>query len=112
MVRLLTVLLALPLGAAALLGADTRWSRASTEHFVVSGDAPASAIGQLAARLESLRGVFLDALPRVDDRSLQRTFVVVFGSDRAFAPYRPAGVTVGGFAVHEPFMPCLVLQSD
>ena len=51
MVRLLTVLLALPLGAAALLGADTRWSRASTEHFVVSGDAPASAIGQLAARL-------------------------------------------------------------
>ena len=56
MARLLTVLLALPLGAAA-----------------VSGDAPAAAIGQLAARLESLRGVFLDARTRVDDRSLQRT---------------------------------------
>ena len=112
MARLLTVLLAMLLGAAAVFGADTRWSRASTEHFVVSGDAPAAVIGQLAARLESLRSVFLEALPRVNDRSLQRTFVIVFGSDRAFAPYRPAGVTVGGFAVHEPFMPCLVLRSD
>jgi len=96
MARLLTVLIALPLSAAVALGADTRWSRASTEHFVVSGDAPAAEIGRLAARLESLRVVFMDALPRVDDRSLLPTFVIAFGSDRAFGPYQPAGVTAGG----------------
>jgi Tfp pilus assembly protein PilF len=112
MAKLPTVLLAVALGAVAMLGADTGWTRATTPHFVVSGDAPAAAVGQLAARLESLRGVLLDAIPRVNDRSLQPAFVVVFGSDRALAPFQPAGVTVGGFALLEPHMPGIVLRSN
>jgi len=112
MPRLLTLLVALTLSADAALGPETRWTRASTEHFVLSGDAPAADIRQLAARLESLRAVFMDVLPRVDERSLLPTFVIVFSSDRTFGPYRPAGVTGGGYAIHEPFMPCMVLRSD
>ena len=112
MARLPAILLAVALGAAAMDGTNTNWSRASTAHFVVSGDAPAAVIGHLAARLESLRVVFVEILPRVDDRSLLPAFVVVFANARSFAPYQPAGVTVGGYALHEPFMPCLVIRSD
>jgi len=112
MARLFAVPLALTLGAAAVLGTGTGWTRTATEHFVVSGDAPAAVIGQLASRLESLRDVFVAALPRVNDRSLLPTFVVVFGNERSFAPYAPAGVTVGGFALLDPFMPAMALRSD
>ena len=70
--------------------ADTRWSRAATEHFVVSGDAPADHVGRVAARLESFRGVFLQVVPRARDHSLLPTFVVAFGTERAFGP-RAAG---------------------
>ncbi|MBP1679303.1 MAG: hypothetical protein H6Q29_1214, partial [Bacteroidetes bacterium] len=112
MPRLLTLLVALTLSAGAAPGPESRWTRASTEHFVLSGDAPAADIRQLAARLESLRAVFMDVLPRVEERSLVPAFVIVFGSDRAFEPYRPAGVTGGGYAIHDPFMPCMVLRSD
>jgi tetratricopeptide (TPR) repeat protein len=110
--RLMTALIALSVGAAAAPGPDTRWTRVSTEHFVVSGDAPAADIGRLAVRLESLSSLFTDTLPRTEDHSLLPTFVIVFGSDRAFGPYQPAGVLVGGYAVHEPFSPCMVLRSD
>jgi Flp pilus assembly protein TadD len=112
MPRLLAVLLASALGAASVLGAGTGWTRTATVHFVVSGDAPAADIAQLAARLESLRGVFLETLPRVDDRSLLPTFVIAFGSDRSFEPFKAGGGTIGGYALHEPFMPCMVLRSE
>jgi Flp pilus assembly protein TadD len=112
MVRLLAVLLASTLGAAAVLGTDTGWTRTATEHFVVSGDAPAADIAQLAARLETLRGVLIETLPRVDDRSILPTFIIAFGSERSFEPWRSAGGTVGAYAFHEPFMPCMVLRSQ
>jgi len=112
MPRLLTALIAISLGAAAAPSDDTRWTRVSTEHFVLSGDAPAADIARLAVRLESLRSVFTDTLPRTDNQSLLPTFVIVFGSDRTFGPYQPAGVVVGGYAVHEPFIPCMVLRSN
>ena len=112
MSRLLALLLVLPLAASAGPGPDAPWTRASTEHFVVSGDAPAADIAQLAARLETLRGVLLDTLPRVDDRSILPSFVIAFGSDQSFQPWRSAGGTVGAYAFHEPFMPCMVLRSQ
>jgi hypothetical protein len=112
MARLHTILLALTLGAAAVLGPDTGWTRAATEHFVVSGDAPAADIAQLAARLETLRGVLLETLPRIDDRSILPTFIIAFGSERSFEPWRSAGGTVDAYAFHEPFMPCMVLRSQ
>jgi len=52
MPRLLTALIAFSLGGAAALGPDTHWTRVSTEHFVVSGDAPAADIGHVAALAE------------------------------------------------------------
>ncbi len=112
MQRLLAALIVFSLIGVPRSAPDTRWTRVSTEHFVVSGDAPAADIGQVAARLESLRGVFAEMLPRAQDHSLLPAFVIVFGTDRAFGPYRPAEVTVGGYAIHEPFIPCMVLRSD
>jgi Flp pilus assembly protein TadD len=112
MSRLLTALIALSLVGVADLGPNTRWTRVSTEHFTVSGDAPPADIGQAATRLESVRGVLTETLPRTRDHSLLPTFVVVFGSDKAFEPYQPAGVTIGGYALHERFIPCMVLRSS
>jgi Flp pilus assembly protein TadD len=128
MPRLLTALIALSLGGVAALSpgsgtgpgpgtgtgaaTGTGWTRVSTEHFVVSGDAPAADIGRVAARLESLRAVLTQLLPRTQDHSLLPAFVVVFGSDRSFEPYQPAGVTVGGYALLDRFIPCMVLRSD
>ncbi len=57
--------------------------RVGTEHFVLSGDAPAADIGRLAVRLESLRSIFTDTLPRTDNQSLLPTFVIVFGNAAA-----------------------------
>jgi len=92
--------------------ADTHWSRAATEHFVVSGDAPADHVGRVAARLESLRGVFNQVIPRARDHSLLPVFVVAFDTERAFAPYRPPGVVFDGFALPDAFIPCIVLRAD
>lgn len=108
--RASTIAVAFLLAAAVSLGAETRWARVTTPHFVVSGDASAANLERFAGRLESLRGAFIELLPRVRDRSLLPTFVVVFGNDTSFAPFRPPGVTVGGYALLEPFTPCMVLR--
>jgi tetratricopeptide (TPR) repeat protein len=112
MQRLLAAVVAFSLTGVPTSPSDPQWTRAATEHFVVSGDAPAADIGQVAARLESLRSVLTEVLPRAQDHSLLPAFVIVFGTDRAFKAYRPAEVTVGGYALREPFIPCLVLRSD
>ena len=111
MKRLCTVVVALSLVAAGPVGSDTRWARVSTPHFVLSGDAPAAVLERFAARLESLRGVFTQVLPRIHDDSLLPTFVVVFGNDVSFAPFQPSGVAVGGYALLEPSSPCMVLRA-
>ena len=77
MPRLLTALIALSLAGVADPGPNTQWTRVSTEHFTVSGDAPPADIRQAATRLESVRGVLTETLPRMRDHSLLPTFVVV-----------------------------------
>lgn len=109
-VAAVSLVVALSLAAAGPLGSDTRWARVSTPHFVLSGDASPAELERYAARLESLRSAFTEVLPRVRDRSLLPTFVVVFGSDTSFGPFQPPGVTVGGYSLLEPFIPSMVLR--
>lgn len=58
-------LVACLLVGAAVPPADKGWTRASTEHFVVSGDAPAGEISWVATRLEALRSVLRQTLQPV-----------------------------------------------
>ena len=114
--RLLIAIAAFSLIGAAPPAADTRWTRVTTPHFVVSGDAPAHDVRQVAVRLEMLSTVFARVLPGAHERALIPTFVIVFGSDRAFRPYQPVydgkAVPVGGYAIHDPLTPCMVIRLD
>jgi hypothetical protein len=113
---LLSAITAFSLIGAASQAADPRWTRVTTPHFVVSGDAPARDVRQVAVRLEMLSAVFARVLPGAHERSLLPTFVIVFGSDRAFRPYQPVSdgkaVPVGGYAIHDPLTPCMVIRLD
>jgi tetratricopeptide (TPR) repeat protein len=114
--RFLIAMTALSLVGAARPATGTRWTRVTTPHFVVSGDASADDVRQVAVRLEMLNTVFARVLPGAAERSLLPTFVIVFGGDRAFKPYQPVvdgrAVPVGGYAIHDPLTPCMVIRLD
>ena len=67
------------------------WHEAASDHFVLRGDVAPAALEEGAADLERLRRV-VSELARggavVSDRP---TYVYLFSSDAAFAPYRPPG---------------------
>jgi tetratricopeptide (TPR) repeat protein len=92
------------------------WSRVETPHFIVSGDAPAGAVQQVAFLLEIGREVFGGVLRGTHDRALLPPFVVVFDSDRAFDEYKPRvgdhSAPIAGYLVREPFAPCIALRVD
>src|SRR5215207_7422173 len=67
--------------------AEAAWTRLDTPNFLLIGDASESRIREAAQRLETFREVFTALLPSSTTRT--RTIVLVFGSDRSFAPYRP-----------------------
>jgi tetratricopeptide (TPR) repeat protein len=98
------------------VAADSRWTRVEAEHFVVSGDVPSDDVRQVAYRLETFREVFARVIPGARERSLIPTFVLVFGSDAAFTPYKPRydgkPAQVGGYTVREPLAPCMALRLD
>jgi tetratricopeptide (TPR) repeat protein len=102
--------------AAAGPPAEKPWARVNAPHFVVSGDVGAEDVREVAVLLELFREVFLRVLPGARDRSLLPPFVVVFGGDKAFAPYKPLydgkAAPVGGYAVHEPLAPLMALRLD
>ena len=87
--RLLIAIIALSLIGAARPVPDRRWTRVTTPHFVVSGDAPADDVREVAVRLEMLNAVFARVRHGARERSLLPTFVIVFGTDRALKPYQP-----------------------
>ncbi len=113
--------LVLVIAAVSTIGAssappETRWTRVVAPHFVVSGDAPADEVRHAAFLLEMFREVFLRVLPGARDRSLLPPFVIVFGTDEAFTPYKPMRdgrpAPVGGYVVREPLTPCMALRVD
>jgi Flp pilus assembly protein TadD len=99
-----------------LRAAEPRWTRVQAPHFTVSGDAPADDVRRTALLLEMFRDVFLRVLPGARDQSLLPPFVVVFGTEEAFAPFKPAyggrPAPVGGYSVREPLAPCMALRLD
>ena len=65
------------------------WSKLQTPHFLFVGDASEGQIRRTAQRLEQFRDVLRRALPADATSSPVPTVVIVFGSARSFAPYRP-----------------------
>jgi len=113
--------LAVSLATVMVLGAvgparGPAWSRVDAPHFTVSGDASADDVRHVAFLLEVFREVFARVLPGARDRSLVPPFVIVFGTDKAFTPYKPRydgkPAPVGGYVVREPLAPCVALRLD
>jgi tetratricopeptide (TPR) repeat protein len=102
--------------AANVAGAEPAWTRVTGPHFVVSGDTKAEDVREVAFLLEMFRDVFLRVLPGARDRSLVPPFVVVFGSEKTFAPYKPVysgkPAPVAGYTVYEPMAPLVALRLD
>jgi Flp pilus assembly protein TadD len=94
----------------------TGWTRVESPHFVVSGEVSDRDVRQVAFQLETFREVFSRVIPGARERSLLPPFVVVFGSERSFAPYKPVfdglAAPVGGYVVREPLAPCMALRLD
>jgi tetratricopeptide (TPR) repeat protein len=114
--RLFLTLIALSLARVVAAAPGVGWTRVATPHFVVSGDAPAGDIRQVALRLELLHAVFARLLPGARAHALLPTFVIAFGTDKSFRPYQPAdgggAVPADGYAIHDPMAPCMVLRLD
>jgi tetratricopeptide (TPR) repeat protein len=115
-VALLVSIQAAGRGTACVWADEPRWTRVIGPHFVVSGDVRAEDAREVAILLEMFRDVFLRVLPGARDRSMLPPFVVVFGSDRAFTPYKPTfdgkPAPVAGYTVHEPLTPLTALRLD
>jgi tetratricopeptide (TPR) repeat protein len=111
---MLVVSVLLVLAAPAVAG--TGWTRVEAPHFVVSGEVSERDVRQVAFQLETFREVFTRVIPGARERALIPPFVIVFGSDRSFAPYKPVydgrPAPVGGYVVREPLAPCMALRLD
>jgi tetratricopeptide (TPR) repeat protein len=69
--------------------AAARWTEIRTPNFLFIGDAREGDIQRLAETLEGFRDALMQALPGANTRSPVPTVVIVFGSDRSYAPYKP-----------------------
>ncbi len=78
-----------------------KWTRLSSDHFVLVGDASERELRTIAQRLEQFREVVGRVLGAGTISSPVPTLVVVFQNDRSFADYRPVfqgkPVAVGGY---------------
>lgn len=114
--RLCAVLAAVIALAAVGRPAGPAWSRVESPHFVVSGDASPGDVRDVAFLLEMFREVFARVIPGARDRSMLPPFVIVFGTDKAFTPFKPVydgkPAPVGGYVVREPLAPCMALRLD
>ena len=101
MLRTVSLLIAAFLLACFPHAALADWSKIQTPHFLFVGDASEGQIRRTAERLEQFRDVLERALPADSVSSPVPTVVIVFGSARSFAPFRPLfegrPVDVAGF---------------
>jgi hypothetical protein len=75
---------------AAAPGAAADWKRLDTRHFTVVGDAEARTLRQVAEQFERFRETLGRVLGDRATASPVPTIVLVFPSERAFAPLRPS----------------------
>jgi tetratricopeptide (TPR) repeat protein len=84
-----------------LAGAESRWTRLRSEHFVFVGDASERNIRDVALHLEQFRDVLSRVLPASALATTIPTTVFVFKNDASLSPYKAtfAGkpVSVAGF---------------
>lgn len=77
--------LLLPAGASA----KDEWVRVRSKNFSLIGNAADKDIRRVATKLEQFRAVFSNLFPKMKFSSAIPTTVIVFKSDKAFAPYKP-----------------------
>lgn len=99
--RLLTALLVVfTLGAAAPPPQDA-WLRVETRNFIVFGSHGERRLREVAAEFERFREALSRIIPSAATPAAVPTIVVVFGTGRAFAPYRPRfngkPISIGGY---------------
>ena len=81
--------LAAVLAAFVRLAAAPAWTTLSSANFVIVGDAGERSLRDVALRLEQFRGVIALIFPRVKQSTGVATNVIVFGSNKAYEPFRP-----------------------
>ena len=96
--------LAAIVAACVRLVAASGWTTLSSAHFVMVGDAGERSLHDVALRLEQFRAVIALLFPRIKQPTAVPTVVVVFGSNKAYDPFRPRyqgkTVPVAGYFVH------------
>jgi hypothetical protein len=65
------------------------WHRVDTPNFVVTGEAAASSLSEIAVRFEAFRETLTRLLGERATATPVPTIVIVFPSDRAFTPFKP-----------------------
>jgi hypothetical protein len=84
----LPVLAAIVASLARLVAASA-WTTLNSANFVMVGDAGERSLHDVALRLEQFRAVIALLFPRVKQSTGVPTVVVVFGSNKAYEPFRP-----------------------
>lgn len=97
-ILLATILLTLAiLPAQTNVWAKDNWVSVRSKNFFLIGNAPEKDIRQVATRLEQFREVFSRLFTRANLASPVPTTVVVFKSDKSYAPFKPGANTAGYF---------------
>jgi tetratricopeptide (TPR) repeat protein len=112
------VLLALAgiLAASVRLAATPAWTIVSSPNFVLLGDTGEKSLHDVALRLEQFRAVIALLFPRLKQSTGVPTVVVVFGSNKAYEPFRPRyqgkTVQVAGYFVQASDSNYVTLTTD
>ena len=69
--------------------AKDEWVKVQSKNFSMVGNAGEKELRRVATKLEQFREVFRQLLPKMKFTSPVPTSVIVFKSDKAFAPYKP-----------------------
>jgi hypothetical protein len=113
-VRLAVLASAVLIATAAPCGAE--WRRLDSPNFTVIGDVSARELRDLAVRFEGFRETVSRVISERASASAVPTVIIVFPSDRAFAPFRPTyqgkpRTDVGGFFVPGTNLNYILMQS-
>jgi hypothetical protein len=96
--------------------AASKWLRVKAPHVVVLGDGNPRTLKQVALRFEQVRDAVARQFPKVRQKPGAPVQVIVFGSERAYQPFRPVAngkrVEVDGAFVTGPGATYVSLRSD
>src|SRR6185503_14077545 len=94
---LLLLLLLLALAPAHQALAKDNWISVRSKNFQLIGNASEKEVKQVANRLEQFREVFTQLFPKAKFTSPVPTTVIVFKSDKSYAPFKPRANLAGYF---------------